>query len=30
VDVAVHGTHAGLAFNPEVYATIATRLAEST
>jgi pimeloyl-ACP methyl ester carboxylesterase len=27
VDVEVHGTHAGLAFNPEVYATIANRLA---
>jgi hypothetical protein len=28
VDVEVHGTHAGLAFNPEVYTTIANRLAD--
>jgi len=28
VDVEVHGTHAGLAFNPEVYSTIADRLAK--
>jgi len=28
VDVEVHGTHAGLAFNPEVYTTIANRLAK--
>jgi pimeloyl-ACP methyl ester carboxylesterase len=29
VDVEVHGTHAGLAFNPEVYSTIANRLTET-
>lgn len=28
VDVEVHGTHAGLAFNPEVYSIIAERLAK--
>lgn len=28
IDVEVHGTHAGLAFNPEVYAVIAERLAK--
>lgn len=28
IDVEVHGTHAGLAFNPEVYSVIANRLVE--